>query len=258
MNFQFLLASALTSMAAAADYAGNGNSGTYTVEAYGQTVSVQANGSFAASGEGDLSDGSGSVAANGHAKVETEWGTINVGGAVAGRGGINGDHVFVEGAIDGEGTGPYGAFARGTAAGGVYVDLDKQTATAQGAVSGEAGALGYAVKGAAAGHATADIHGNFYVAGAVNGCLKHPDGTLDCYNESGEYIGTVALDGSIVQLAERAKIRFLKGGKSGGSGSGGSSGTSSTKDDKDQSSDGSQMAIGLLVSVLAGLTAFFL
>ncbi len=110
-------------------------------------------------------------------------------------------------------------------------------------------ALGYSAKGAASGRVSGDIHGNFHAAGAVNGCLKHPDCTMDCFNDDGEYAGTIALDGSIVQIADRARTKFIKRTSNKDSGS------SETQSEK---SAAGQVAVGAaVVSVVAGITAFF-
>jgi hypothetical protein len=249
MKVQILIASIFTVICAAETIVANGNSGAYTVEQFGQTVTAQANGSIVASGEGNLENGSGSVAATGDAKVNTAYGDVNIRGNLGGMGGINGDGVFVAGGVSGEASGPYGAYARGSAAGNAYVDFKNQNATVAGGVSGEAGALGYSANGAIDGRASGDLHGNFHAAGAVNGCLKHPDGTMDCFNDDGEYAGTIALDGSIVQIADRARTKFVKATKKSDDGN---------SDSKSEKSAAGQIAVGAVVfSAIAGITAFF-
>ena len=173
----------------------SGNSGPVVVA---DGVTVQGSGAAVTTGSyvpGTSIDGT--VQANGDGSANVDgFGTVNVRGAVQAGGHADASGAQVQAAMNGETSGPYGFNARGAAAGNASVDAKAGTAGVAGAANGEIGAAGYQARGAIDGKASGDLSGKFATAGAVNGCLKRPDGRSECYTESGKYLGTINADGS--------------------------------------------------------------
>jgi hypothetical protein len=157
---------------------------------------VQVIGSGSATGKIDGNTATGD--ATGTLKVISEkYGQVNVEGAISGTAGTDGkSSAFVDAAVSGRATGPYGVNVAGAAHGKASGDLDGNFA-ADGAANGDASAYGYNIRGAVQGGVAGqvDVHELSGVntieglgaitdfskaAAAINGCYTDKAGKTTC------------------------------------------------------------------------------